>query len=328
MSHTFSPGCVKTLFSAHTFIINYSSMEDSAMPKRTDLAAEAHELWRERAGDTSLPGADIRDDTVCGFPVSTVRILDARGTEALGKPPGTYITLTLSDLVRRENDSFPRACKALSQLLQPLTGSGHGCVLIAALGNAAITPDALGPLCARSICVTRHMIRHFGDSFAHLRPVACVTPGVLGTTGMESLELVRGAVTHTRPDCVIVVAALASRRMGRVCTNVQIADTGLTPGSGVGNHRAGFNEDTLGVPVIALGVPTVVDAATLALDLLEESGYTGVDADTLAAHSDGMIVTPREIDTRVSEMARVLGYGINLALQPEWDIADVELYLS
>ena len=298
------------------------------MPRHTDLAAEAHELWRETAKMDDLPGTRLREETVCGFPVSIVEILDKNGAEALGKPPGTYATLTLSGLIRRETDSFPRACQALATLLRPMLPHTCGCVLIACLGNADITPDALGPLCARCICVTRHMTERFADTFGSMRPVACVTPGVLGTTGVESLELVRGAAAHTRPDCIIVIDALASRRMGRVCTTVQLTDTGLTPGSGIGNHRKAFSRDTLGVPVIAIGVPTVVDAATLALDLLEESGYTGVDADTLAAHSDGMIVTPREIDTRVSEMARVLGYGINLALQPEWDIADVELYLS
>jgi spore protease len=124
------------------------------------------------------------------------------------------------------------------------------------------------------------------------------------------------------------VDALASRRMARVCTTVQLTDTGITPGSGVGNHRVGFDRSSLGVPVIALGVPTVVDAATLALDLLEESGYSGVDADTLASNSHGMIVTPRQIDTLVARMARILGCSISLALQPGWTLADVELYLG
>ena len=176
--------------------------------------------------------------------------------------------------------------------------------------------------------VTRHLVEQAPEHFGSFRPVAALATGVLGTTGVESGELVKAVAEKIRPGCIIAVDALASRSMDRVCTTVQLANTGIVPGSGVGNHRAALNRETLGVPVIAVGVPTVVDAGTLAADILAEAGQEGLDPEALAGAGEGLMVTPRDIDQRVADLVKVIGYGINLALQPGLTIEDVDLFLS
>ena len=173
----------------------------------------------------------------------------------------------------------------------------------------------MGPLTADHVLVTRHLISAMPRQFSGFRPVSVLRSGVLGTTGVESAEAVRGLASEVKPACVIAVDALASRRVGRVCAAVQLSDTGIIPGSGVGNHRHPLNAETLGVPVIAIGVPTVVDSATLAADLLEESGITDYDAEALQKSRQNLMVTPRDIDQQVRDLSKVVGYGINWALQ-------------
>ena len=163
--------------------------------------------------------------------------------------------------------------------------------------------------------------------FAGFRPVAVQRTGVLGTTGVESAEAVRGLVEQVQPSMVIAVDALASRRVGRVCATVQLSDTGIIPGSGVGNHRAALNQETLGVPVVSIGIPTVVDAATLAVDLLEEAGVEHVDGDKLRGNRQNMMVTPQDIDQQVRDLSKVVGYGINWALQ-DLEIEEINALLS
>ena len=293
--------------------------------RRTDLALEARELWQERAGDvTALPGVEARDTFREGIPVSTVKVLDSRGEEALGKPAGCYVTLTLEGLARREEDIFRRAVEAaaaeLSALLQPVPP--EGLVLVAGLGNRAITPDAVGPKVHQNVLVTRHLVRQMPEHFGALRPVASLAAEVMGTTGVESGELVRAVCEKIRPACVIAVDALASRSLARLCKTVQLADTGITPGSGVGNHRMGLTRDTLGVPVIAVGVPTVVDGATLAADLLGTDELPDLHGD------GGLLVTPKDIDSQVNDLSKVIGYAISMALQPGMALEELELLLS
>ena len=293
--------------------------------RRTDLALEARELWQERAGAvTALPGVEAWDSLREGIPVNTVRVLDGRGESALGKPQGTYVTLTLEGLANREEDIFQRSVRALAgemgQLLRSLPGDGL--VLVAGLGNRAITPDAIGPKVHQNTLVTRHLVRQMPEHFGVLRPVASVTAEVMGNTGMESGELVRAVCEKLRPVCVIAVDALASRSLKRLCKTVQIADTGITPGSGVGNHRMGLTQDTLGVPVIALGVPTVVDGATLAADLL------GTDELPDLGEGRDLLVTPKDIDGQVNDLSKVIGYGLSMALQPGISLEELELLLS
>lgn len=299
------------------------------MQQRTDLAVEAAQLWRERGGAGKLPGVESRESRREGYPVTTVRILDGRGEEALGKPAGTYVTLTLEGLARRESDAFGRAARAVAAELTPLLRLSKGApVLVVGLGNRSITPDDIGPQAADHTMVTRHLVEQVPEHFGSFRPVAALAAGVLGTTGVESGELVRAVAEKICPAAVVVVDALASRSLSRVCTTVQLADTGIVPGSGVGNARFALNQKTLGVPVIAVGVPTVVDAATLAADVLAQAGRADLDPDALRGAGDGLLVTPRDIDARVADLAKVIGYGINLALQPGLSIADIDLFLS
>ena len=196
------------------------------------------------------------------------------------------------------------------------------------LGNRAITPDAVGPKAADHTLVTRHLVTQVPEHFAAFRSVSALAAGVLGTTGMESGEMVSALVEKIRPDCVVAVDALASRSLDRVCSTVQLADTGIVPGAGVGNARAALNAETLGVPVVAVGVPTVVDAATLALDVLSEAGREDLDPEVLRGAGKGLIVTPKDIDAQVADLSKVIGFGINLALQPGLTVEDVEMLLS
>ena len=287
---------------------------------RTDLAVEAHALWKESAGETTkLSGVAASEDTLEGLPLTRVEILDREGEEALGKPQGVYCTLDVSACWRREEDAFVRAVRAGAALLEPLLPE-EGPVLAAGLGNQAMTPDALGPRSLDHLLVTRHL----GEALPQLRPVAGLGAGVLGTTGLEVAEWVRGVSEHVRPAVVIVVDALAARGLERLCTTVQIADTGLVPGSGVGNHRMALNRETLGIPVISVGVPTVVDARTIARDLLAGSG----GEPPAALKGDSFFVTPDSIDAKIRELAKLIGYGVDLALQEGLALEDLEALLA
>lgn len=300
------------------------------LKRRTDLALEAKELWAESAEkETKLEGVRARDSLREGYQVTTVDILDEQGASSLGKPVGSYVTVQLDALARREEDAFGRAARAIAAELNGLLKlPEEATCLVVGLGNRAITPDAIGPGVTDHTMVTRHLVEQVPEHFGSFRPVAALAAGVLGTTGVESGELVKAVAEKIRPGCIIAVDALASRSMDRVCTTVQLANTGIVPGSGVGNHRAALNRETLGVPVIAVGVPTVVDAGTLAADILAEAGQEGLDPEALAGAGDGLMVTPRDIDQRVADLVKVIGYGINLALQPGLTIEDVDLFLS
>ena len=282
------------------------------LARRTDLAMEAHELFRSSAGRT-LPGVESRTVFRRGCRVTSVSVTDGEAARALGKPCGRYVTLDLTPLLRGAEDPVERAARAVGAELRALMGSGVRSALVAALGNAAMTPDAIGPCAAEHILVTRHL--YGSPAFSSLSPVSAVAPGVLGRTGLEALELVRGAVRAAQPDALIVIDALASRSLARLCTSVQLSDTGIVPGSGVGNHRRALDRETLGLPVFAVGVPTVVDAATLTLDVLEEAGACSVDPAALRGH-EGVMVTTRDIDAQIRRLARIVGCGIDLALQP------------
>ncbi len=282
--------------------------------KRTDLAEEARELWRESAGETTkLAGVKAREHRREGCAVTRVDILDGTGAEALGKPVGRYVTLDFRPL-RPRGDGFSRAVTALGEELRELLPE-EGTVLVAGLGNRAMTPDALGPLALEHLLVTRHLRAAMPREFSGFRSVAACAADVLGRTGVESAETVEALAERVHPAAVIVIDALASRRTERLCATVQLSDSGIVPGSGVGNHRHPLNRETLGVPVIAVGVPTVVDGATLAADLLEEAGITDFDEARLRQRSGSITVTPRDIDQQVREMAKVIGYGLNHALQ-------------
>ncbi len=282
---------------------------------RTDLAVEtAEELSSSR--DIFSPGTGItRTESLhCGCPVTRIRVATDAGAALLGRPPGAYVTVDLRPLLSRQEPLLPRAAACLSRELRAFLPPGEGTALVVGLGNSAMTPDAVGTAALEHLLVTRHLLQAMPRQFAGLRPVASLRPGVLSATGVETLELIRGAAAHIRPAVVIVIDALAARSRHRLCATVQLSDTGLTPGSGVGNHRKAVNARTLRLPVVAVGVPTVIDGAALC-------------GDEDAAPS-GLFVTPQDIDRRIRDMGALLGTAITLALQPTLTAADVTALLS
>lgn len=297
--------------------------------RKIDLALEAKELAEGSAEETTrLSGVKAREDTVFGFPLTRVEILDRAGEEALGKPRGTYLTLDLPELPR-EREEILRAARAVAATLESLpTLPTQGPVLVAGLGNRQVTPDAIGPRTTEFLLVTRHLVETLPQEFSSFRPVSSLAAGVTGATGMESGELIGAVVKTLKPACLIAVDALAARRQERVCRTVQVADTGIVPGSGVGNARMALDQETLGIPVIAVGVPTVVDAATLCLDLLDQAGKQDFDPTPFRREGAEWFVTPRNIDSEVEILSRVLGLGISTALHVDFSVEDVEKWLS
>lgn len=264
---------------------------------RTDIAAE--DLPQ---GGGPLPGVRSHTCTREGFSITTVEVLDRQGSSLLCKPIGTYITLNASSFFRREEDSFPKGAQLLAHCISkllPLQKDDR--VLVAGLGNPAITPDAIGPKTTALTLATRHLKERMPHDFSTFRTVSVCQTGVLGTTGMESAELIQAIQSAIRPTAVVIVDALAARESDMLCRTVQLTDSGIVPGSGVGNDRAELSRTTLGVPVLAIGVPTVVDAG------------------------DGLIITHRDIDRYVCDAGKLIAYALNMALHPDLTISDVDM---
>ena len=279
---------------------------------RTDLASESRDLWQRSAAATAaLPGVTAAQEEREGLKLDRIVIRNAEGEAALGKPRGHYLTLRLDALERREQDAFERSCRVLAALLGELLALAPGdSVLVVGLGNEAITPDALGPLAAEHTMVTRHLKEQLPKDFAPFRSVAVFQSGVLGTTGLESGALTAAVGGLCHPARIVAIDALCAAEADKLCRTVQVSDAGIVPGSGVGNARAALSRDTLGVPVVAVGMPTVVDAAVF------------------GAGEKGLIVTPRDIDRQVRDGARLIGYALNLALHPGLTIGDIDMFLS
>ena len=278
--------------------------------RRSDLILEAAEnLTAEGKIAADLAGVRTVHSRRSGYDVTAMRIVTRSAADVLEKPIGRYVTLDLRPYFRRETGFFARGVSCVQAELTALfpPREKKRSVLVVGLGNRALTADAVGPMVLESLLVTRHMVRQNPRQFVAFSAVEALAPGVLASTGIETLELVRAVVRETCPAAVIAVDALAARSRDRLCATVQLSDTGLIPGSGVGNHRRALNEETLGIPVIAVGIPTVIDASDL--------GST--------KNGEPLFVTPRDIDSRVRELSRLVGYGITLALQPELTIDDV-----
>ena len=287
---------------------------------RTDLACESRDVWTGTRG-ADPEGVSARSELRDGLAVETVEIRSEKASEALCKPKGRYVTISLDAFVRREEDAFRRACGVLAREIRTqLAMEPDESALVVGLGNPDITPDAVGPLAVACVLVTRHLKTRLPEEFAAFRPVSVFRTGVLGTTGIESAALVRGVVSLVRPDRVIAVDALSARDAARLCRAVQVTNAGIVPGSGVGNARSALTEDVLGVPVVAVGVPTVVDARTLCADL---SG-----AETVLPEDTELFVTPRDIDSRVRDSARLVGYAIDLALHDGLTVEDIDMFLA
>lgn len=280
---------------------------------RTDLALERKEYIDKH----DLDGIISHRKTVNGITVDTITVTNEQGEKLLGKPRGTYITVETVPFTKN-SDLFSPSLYVLRDELNGLLPEKTGCVLVAGLGNEEITPDALGPRCISLLFATRHIPDSLAKEigFTSLRSVAGIVPGVLGKTGMESSEIISGIVKKIKPCAVIVIDALASRNTERLGKTVQLCNTGISPGSGVGNHRQEISERSLGVPVIAIGVPTVVDGATMAFDILEKAGIN----ESLISRTDlkdTMMVTPKEIDTLIDRASRLIAMAINTALHPD-----------
>lgn len=270
------------------------------MQNRTDLAVECY----EESEKTKIRGVKVTEKNG----ITTVSVLNENGEREIGKPVGTYITVDIPSFVN-DTDIFDGRLKKISNLLKNLLPPDCDNILVAGIGNMDITADALGPKTNSYVLATRHISQELRRDmgFSNLKSVSTVRTGVLGETGIESAELVKGMVNVIHPSCVIAVDALASSSAERLGTTVQLSDTGISPGSGVGNHRFEISEKTLGVPVVSVGIPTVVS--------------TGV---IKGAEDNSMFVTPREIDRVTEQGAKLIGMSINVCLQP--DISERDLY--
>lgn len=277
---------------------------------RTDLALEARERFEE---DVEIRGVEVEEayDEQRDIRVTVVRIRTENGAKAMGKPIGTYITLEAPRMSEPDEDYHREVSEKLAGYLKKLLDvKNEKSVLVVGLGNREVTPDALGPEAVNHLRVTRHVVREYGKAaFARekVQLVSTIVPGVMAQTGMETLEIVRGIVAETKPDQVVVIDALAARSSKRLNRTIQISDAGIQPGSGVGNHRNSLTRENIGIPVLAIGVPTVVDAATIVYDA------TG-DRSSVPPGLNGMFVTPKNVDEMIRRLSFTISEALNLAL--------------
>lgn len=310
---------------------------------RTDLALEEKE--RFESDNVEIHGVVLEEeyDDQCEMRITRVKVETENGAKVMGKPVGVYLTLEAPNLAVPDEDYHREISLKLAEYLKELIGKEmlereELSVLVIGLGNREVTPDALGPYVAEQVCVTRHIVKEYGKyamGMEHVKSVSAVVPGVMGQTGMESQEIVKGIVKETEPDLVIAVDALAARNSRRLNRTIQIADTGIHPGSGVGNHRNGLTRETMGIPVIAIGVPTVVDAATIVNDTMEnfiealESSkmlkgvgdvlktYSNAEKyelvkELISPHLNGMFVTPKDEDEMVKQISYTISEALNV----------------
>ncbi len=309
---------------------------------RTDLALESKE--RFESDNVEIQGVVLEEfyDEELEVKITNVEITTEKGAKVMGKPVGTYITIEAPNMSDPDEGYHREISTVLSsQIQQLLPLQDELSILIIGLGNRSVTPDALGPNVVDNLCVTRHIVREYGKyamgkEEVHL--VSALVPGVMAQTGMETVEIIKGVVDETKPDCVIVVDALAARSTKRLSRTIQIADTGINPGSGVGNHRRGINQESLGIPVIGIGVPTVVDAATIVNDTMENfilameesemlrgvgdvlKSYNSTEKyeliqELISPHLNGMYVTPKNVDETVKRISYTISESLNMLFQ-------------
>ena len=310
---------------------------------RTDLALEAREKFEE--DNVEIKGVRLEEEQATkDIHISSVIIETENGAQAMGKPKGSYVTLEAPNMIEEDEGYHREVSMQLSRVLKRLFPQKKDfTTLVVGLGNRAVTPDSLGPRVVDNLCITRHIIKEFGNyaigDRCH-RSVSSIVPGVMAQTGIESMEIVRGIIKETNPDIIIAVDALAARSTRRLNRTIQITDTGINPGSGVGNHRHALNAESMGIPVIAIGIPTVVDAATIVIDtmnnLLEamsqaqqlrciSSSYEKLDMmekyelvhELLTPQLNTLFVTPKDVDEAVKRLSFTISEGINIALQKE-----------
>ncbi len=303
---------------------------------RTDLAREAV----QDAPD--IPGVEVReDDAAQGVHRVRVTITSDEGERAIGKKKGTYVTLEAPELARGDTEIDEGCSRLLAEEIKSMAGDAvQGVVLVVGLGNRMVTPDALGPAVCDNVFVSRHIHEYAPDAIdARIGNVSAIAPGVLGITGIETGEIVEGIVERLKPALIIAIDSLAARNIDRIRTTIQLADTGIAPGAGIGNKRKALDRETLGVPVIAIGVPLVVYASTIAQELVQAAMDKGpVDAalrdkmgKTLGgvAEVEGadMIVTPKEVDKVVKDVSRIIADGLNIALHQHITLEEAHRYM-
>lgn len=307
---------------------------------RTDLALEQKE--RFESDHVEVQGVVLEEDydEEREIRITKVKIETEKGAKTMGKPVGTYLTLEAPNLAVPDEEYHSEVSAEIAKYLEHLIPEKKEdyVVLIVGLGNRQVTPDALGPYVVDNLNITRHIVKEYGKyamGKEHVHMTSAIVPGVMAQTGMETLEIVKGVVDETKPDFVIAIDALAARNSKRLNRTIQIADTGINPGSGVGNHRNGLTLETLGVPVIGIGVPTVVDAATIVNDTMENfvralessetlkgvgvvlQGYSANEKyelirELIAPHLNGMFVTPKDIDETVKRISYTISEGLNM----------------
>ena len=320
---------------------------------RTDLAIEARELAQQEAKQADhLEGVAVKTEENPDYFLTHVEIHSDKGSRLMGKPMGNYITLEAEKLKENDAECHEKIIKVLAENIRSLAQfDEESCILVAGLGNWNITPDALGPKVVSKILVTRHLQGTLPEEIEEtVRPVAAVSPGVMGITGIETGEIIKGIVERLQPSLLIAIDALAARRSNRINAAIQLSDTGISPGAGVGNKRMMLDQESLGIPVIAIGVPTVVDAATLVNDTmdrilgemmqqtekgsaffqtlqsLEQEEKYQMIADILGPYTGNMFVTPKEVDAVVDRLANIIANSINIAIHPGVTMDDINKY--
>lgn len=313
----------------------------------SDLALEATAAQRGDA-HVEIPGVEMTEESFEAAKVTRVKVLNELGAQSMGKPPGSYITIEAPGLRQRDRKYQQAVGKILVDELVALTNLGpDDQILVVGLGNWNATPDALGPRVTQKLLVTRHLGDFISPDLRQgLRPVCALSPGVLGLTGIETAEIIKGVVEHVKPALVIAVDALAAKNVERVGTTIQLANTGIAPGGGLGNRRKGLNEEFLGVPVLAIGVPTVVyaasivnDAVDLLLEHLQSEGKTfpgmfmtpevrrGLIGDIIRPAIGTLVVTPKEIDELIDDVAQVIAGSLNAALHQSVSAQELMNYI-
>ena len=284
--------------------------------KYTDLALEVHELHGEDSGVT------VNEAKIGGVVITYADINKGEGERLSGKSAGRYIPLDVGEFYKKGSEAIARSSAVIADEMKTLFPENARSFLAVGLGNESITPDSVGPFTVKRLLVTRHIEHIDRELFegAGFGSLAAISPGVLGQTGIESMDIISGVVRKVNPDCVILIDSLASRRLSRLASTVQLSNTGISPGSGVANHRAELSEKTLGVPVVSVGIPTVVDAATLACDLIEEA--VGAAPELLSqivgklvpSGRKTMFVTPKDNDVIAENSAKLIATAINMAV--------------
>lgn len=307
---------------------------------RTDLASERRDIYRKANHlENEVDGIEsTKEEMNEKLSVERVKITNKNGEQAIGKPVGNYVTIDIQQLRIAQEEDITKAAEALTKELKAIIDvhvDSQGEILVVGLGNIYVTPDALGPKVINEIEVTRHLINYLPQYVQEgTRMVSAISPGVLGTTGIETVEILKGIVDNIHPKLIVVIDALASRSIERISSTIQLSDTGIVPGAGVGNTRAEISQNTLGIPVVAIGIPTVVETAVLVNDCLdlfisklqeeaksneylnqlkENDNYDEIK-EALIPKDYNLIVTPKEIDDLIENMSQIVAQGINMAM--------------